>query len=559
VTSQVFRAGLLIRTAAHLRPAQVVHRARLRGQKAALQRWGDPITRRLARPTHVSWGWPESFEPLDARLMGGSPSPEANASGTFQFLAQTRHLGDPPTWDSGQGDQLWRYHLHYWEWAWPFAALDDRAWAQTAFARLWRSWKTGTTVGRWEAWSPYVVSLRAWVMCGVHRALVAGAEWEASFIDDVAVHAGFLAANLEQDVGGNHLIKNLKALVGTGVFLRDDRLVTRASGLLARQLNIQVLGDGGHFERSPSYHCQVLGDLIDIAQLLGAAEAPPVDGLEDKVAGMRSWLGTMLLPDGEVPLLKDCTTVGSERLAMLAPAPSPSEPLTVLETSGYAVIRLGRWHLVADVGRPCAPHLPAHAHADTLSFVMMIDGRAVVVDTGTSEYGTGPRRHYERSTAAHNTVEVDGVDSTEVWGAFRAGRRARPCLERAQASDAEVLLTASHDGYRFLAGRPLHRRTWRVTEGEVTITDDVCGGGEHTAIARLHIAGDASMLERAQVTGGVAKVVGPGGWQCGLVARDFGVLVPAACLEVTASGRLPLRLSITLPSDDEHPPIPLGD
>ena len=34
-------------------------------------------------------------------------------------------------------------------------------------------------------------------------------------------------------------------------------------------------------------------------------------------------------------------------------------------------------------------------------------------------------RSYERSTAAHNTVEVDGANSTEVWGAFRAARRAR--------------------------------------------------------------------------------------------------------------------------------------
>ena len=54
-----------------------------------------------------------------------------------------------------------------------------------------------------------------------------------------------------------------------------------------------------------------------------------------------------------------------------------------------------------------------------------MDGVPLLVDTGTSTYAPGPVRDYERSTAAHNTVEVDGANSTEVWGAFRAARRAR--------------------------------------------------------------------------------------------------------------------------------------
>ena len=89
---------------------------------------------------------------------------------------------------------------------------------------------------------------------------------------------------------------------------------------------VQVLPDGGHYERSPSYHCQVLGDLIDVGALLEAAGFPPVDGLDDTVDAMRRWLGAMLLPDGDVPLFNDCTLVGKERLAVLAPAPPAGPP-----------------------------------------------------------------------------------------------------------------------------------------------------------------------------------------------------------------------------------------
>ena len=48
------------------------------------------------------------------------------------------------------------------------------------------------------------------------------------------MHAGFLRRNLETDVGGNHLIKNLKALAGLAVFFGDDALLAgRSAGCAA--------------------------------------------------------------------------------------------------------------------------------------------------------------------------------------------------------------------------------------------------------------------------------------------------------------------------------------
>ena len=85
----------------------------------------------------------------------------------------------------------------------------------------------------------------------------------------------------------------------------------------------------------------------------------------------------------------------------------------------------GGWHLLADIGPPCPPSLPGHAHADTFGCLVHVDGVPLLVDTGTSTYEPGPVRRYERSTAAHSTLQVDGADSTEVWGVFRAARRAR--------------------------------------------------------------------------------------------------------------------------------------
>ena len=304
---------------------------------------------------------------------------------------------------------------------------------------------------------------------------------------ELAAHAGFLRRNLETDVGGNHLIKNLKALVGLAVFFGDDRLLSRALGRLRRQLLVQVLPDGGHYERAPAYHCQVLGDLVDIGRLLRAVGCDDQAGLPEKIAAMRRWLGLVLSPGGDVPLLNDGFPVSRKLLAELAPAPPPGRPLQVLPDTGLARAAAGGWQLLADIGPPCPRELPAHAHADTLSCLVHVDGVPLLIDTGTSTYAAGAVRDRERSTSAHNTLEVGGRDSTEIWGAFRAGRRARVRDVRARVDRGTVTVEAAHDGYRNLPG-PLHRRRWALRAGELRVDDTVTGAGRHRIVLRWHLA-----------------------------------------------------------------------
>lgn len=537
-------------TVAHLRPSQVAHRVRLRCQRS-LGAWLPETVWRSHREVPAP-GWPPGFEPLDRRLALGCPSPEANAAGAFSFLGETRDLGDPHDWAQAEASHLWRFHLHYFEWAWGFAAHRDRAWARAALAELWRSWRAATTVGRGDTWSPYVASIRAWALCGVFDSLIRGSAIEQDVVDHLVAHRRFLRAHIEYDVGGNHLVKNLKALIGLGVFLGDNRCARTVGRLLAHQLPIQVLEDGGHYERSPSYHCQVLGDLLDVRTLIGGDATNVVPGITEAVASMRRWLGAMLLPDGDVPLFNDCTLVGVSRVEALGPTlPAQDQAVTVLRSSGYVVMRSGRVHLVADVGPPCPPDLPAHAHADTLSYELAVDGRRLIVDSGTSTYEPGARRRFERSTAAHNTVEVDGGDSTEVWGVFRAARLARARLERVVAEDEKVVVTASHDGYRRLSGRPVHRRTWEVGPDGLDVHDEVTGTGTHRVVLRLYLAPGTTVVPHGDgsLTAGEVRISSPTSLEVGTadVATGFGRLASTAVLAVTKDTTLPasFRMSLT--------------
>ncbi len=506
--------GRLGRTVIRLRPAQGGQRARLRAQRMLLDH-SVPLAARwlLAGPEPASGqGWPPAFAPLDSGLWSGSQFRKALRAGELQLLGVPRVIARAGAVDRAGGVDwagadwamagaplLWRFHLYYWDWAWALAAQAPVEQAPppaapALFAEIWRSWHAAVVPGRGPAWHPYPAALRAWSFCGLYRHLVAGGPVDGQFRAELAAHAGYLRRSLETDVGGNHLIKNLKALAGLAVFFGDDALLSWSLRRLGRQLAVQVLPDGGHYERAPAYHCQVLGDLIDIAGLLRAAGLGQPAGLAEAISAMRGWLGCVLTPAGPrtsagtVPLLNDGFPVSAELLARLAPAVPPGGPLHVLPNTGLARISAGWWRVLADVGPPCPRELPAHAHADTLSCVVHVDGAPLLIDTGTSTYAAGPVRDWERSTAAHNTVELDRRDSTEVWGAFRAGRRARVTRLSASVEGPAVTVEAAHDGYRSLPGRPGHRRRWTVRADEMRVDDELTGKGRHRVTVRWHLA-----------------------------------------------------------------------
>jgi uncharacterized heparinase superfamily protein len=543
--------ALLARMAVHLQPGQVAHRARLRVQRTALRRWPQAGRRLLAGPDPATAaGWPAAFVPVDGRASLPWPDLATLALGRVELLGMTRELGEPPDWQHANAPQLWRFHLHYWDWAWGLASDADLTAARTVFARLWRTWQTAAVFGRGDAWLPYPAALRAWSWCGLHRDLVAGSDLEDCFVRELAVHTGFLRRHLESDIGGNHLIKDLKALAGLAVFFADSQLLHQALRRLIRQLVVQVLPDGGHYERTPAYHCQVLADLIDVADLVQATGSEPPPELTLAIRRMRRWLGAVISPTGAVPMLNDGYPVPAELLGALRPEPPAAGPLLTLPDTGLVRASVGGWHLLADVGAPCPDELPGHAHADTFSCVVHVDGMPLLVDTGTSTYAPGCVRDYERSTAAHSTVEVDGADSTEVWGAFRAGRRARVRGFSASCEADVVTFEAVHDGFRRLPGHPSHHRRWSLTTSGLRIDDLVTGEGRHTVTVRWHLVpGSAVRLE----PGGAAVTVGGGTFRvsitasCPLAVRVELRLVAEGFLRTAVAPVLAYRIEAVLP------------
>ena len=526
-------------TVRHLRPVQIYGRIRFRLARPGTDTRPAPTVRARTAP----WSAPVQRQ----RSM--------TDSARFDLLGDTRDL-EQTGWDDPGVDKLWRYHLHYFDDLNAAAAPDRAEWHRALMTR----WLRENPPGRGTGWEPYPTSLRIvnWI-----KWALGGRQLSAECLHSLAVQARWLSRRLEKHLLGNHLFANAKALLFAGAFFDGaEARAWRETGarILRDQLDEQFLADGGQFELTPMYHALALEDLLDLTNLAaafpGVIGAPVADTeWRARVHRARAWLLTMCHPDGEISFFND---------AAIGTAPSPAEldayaarlslptaaphtrPLTLLANSGYARLERGDAVALLDVAEVGPAYLPAHAHADTLSFELSLFGQRVLVNSGTSVYGTGSERERQRGTAAHTTVVLDGANSSEVWAGFRVARRAHP-VDLTSGTLAEgTTVECAHDGYRRLRGRPVHRRRWTMHEQALTITDHVAGSFR-TAEARFHLHPEIRALDagvhgetwRAELglAGGRSATVEVRGARVRLEPAtwhpSFGKSVPSQCIAAT--------------------------
>ena len=500
------------------------------------------------------------FAPRTQFLLSASPL-------HLKFLNVEREFDEPVEWrpdDLKVGTRLWLLNLHYMEF---LEAVEHQR-----FVELIQHWINNNLPyesGYWlDNWNSYSMSIR--VVVWMQQLTRRSEQLEQSYFDQAVsrlidasliAQMRFLRSNLELDIGGNHLIKNIKALLWASKYYRGPEALEwqrKATRLLTNELEEQVLNDGMHYELSPAYHCQVFADLLECYQVLDDGLCRT--SLARKLAQMAQVVADFTHPDGKISLFND---------AGLNMAYSPQQCLDAYEqlfaacviarpkinypASGYFGLRCDDELILIDAGALAPDFLPAHGHGDALSFEWSIAGRRIAIDPGVHVYNAGQWRDFSRATRNHNTVTLDDLDQSEFWHAFRVGRRAK-IIDRDVKFDSDGLqVEASHTGYRRLAGQPVHRRSFTVAPGRINIIDSIDNGLGQSAVSRIMLHPDCRVsatgtnfacivLDELQIMVTCDKPLTISDSWCFL---DFGEKYPTKQISI-AMGQVPCVAKLTL-------------
>jgi hypothetical protein len=421
--------------------------------------------------------------------------------------------------ETGNIKQIWELsrHHHLTVLASAWWLTHDERYAEAVDAQLrswWRTnpfltgihWTSGIEIGvRLIGWTWIRRLLDDWPKVGDLF------EHNDDAVRQIGWHQQFLAGFRSRGTSANnHVIAEAAGLLCGACafpwFAQSDSWRDRASVLLQRELAANTFPDGINRELASDYHRFVLELGLVAAVEADAAGRPLSAETWQLLARMLDAALAVVDVRGRAPRQND----GDEGRAIVVDDPE-LDPWAVAVGSGVALLgapdwaerpsasvqaalfgAIGRQRRVAratarqdtfpDAGltllrsRPTdgpeiwcrcdsGPHgflaIAAHAHADALSIELRHDGTDILADPGTYCYHGEPAwRAWLRSTAAHNTLEVGGVDQAESGGPFLWTTTVHTSTLATEVGDRpHQTWTAEHDGYRRLATPTTHRRS----------------------------------------------------------------------------------------------------
>jgi uncharacterized heparinase superfamily protein len=468
------KAFLYWNTIRYLKPIQIYRRYWFRYYRPSL----NPVLPQVERATQKGiWHY-------------AVPRPQSLVQeNIFNFLNMSHRLADASDWNNPRLPKLWLYNLHYFDDLNAEGSINRVDWHHNLIAR----WISDNPAMLGNGWEPYPISLRIvnWIKWSLGEVIL-----DDRTIQSLYLQARYLSKRVEWHLLGNHLLANAKALIFAGIFFAGEESkdwLNLGQKIFYKQIPEQILPDGMHFERSPMYHAIILEDVLDLLNLAQAYPGAMAVSLEKslRLCSKRMFKAYKILihPDGQIGLFNDAAFQISASYAQLyvyaqslgitnvidcpriSYEKSGDFELNQLMDAGYIRVVSKNACALIDVGAVGPDYLPGHAHADTLSFELSIYDQRVIVNGGTSTYSDIDLRGYERSTAAHSTVEINGQNSSEVWSHFRVARRAYPRDLTVKSIDGGFQVDCSHDGYARLSCSATHTRKWRVTKNTLFIDD----------------------------------------------------------------------------------------
>ncbi len=288
--------------------------------------------------------------------------------------------------------------------------------------------------------------------------------WQA-LLQLIWEHAYFIQRRLNlYSYAGNHTIGECTGLIYAGTlfpeFPESRNWLNTGLMHLQQQVDSQILADGGNRERSFRYLLMIVDLCGLVVMLLKHHNQPTPETIK------QGWLRGCRFLQSFADSPEHLPTVGDsddgfalsrylklswQHMAFTSPSsasiklfgPSGYSNIAGIPVHGSMLFHHGR------LGITCGGF--GHGHADALSVEWKWNDHCILTDPGTYCYQKDLRfRHYFRSTAAHNTIMIDGLDQAQQGEHTAFAWKDTYCARliwHTTTSTGKIIALAQHDGY----------------------------------------------------------------------------------------------------------------
>ena len=397
---------------------------------------------------------------------GDSDNGRKITDGFLSFHNETSHF-DLSTWKKNNSSKLWNHKLHSFQW------VDDVKDLGTNKARIFLRKNILQWIelhNRWDPqnWDIIILSKRICNLLGNIAFFYETADesFQKNFAKSLNKQAIHLLTSLEIKKKNDDKIFIPKAIIISSLcFTNMKPKLELGLEILSEIINEEILDDGMHFSRSPSKHLYFLKSLIDIKNYLGLSGLSVPKTLNEVIAKMGMILKFFKINNYELAIFNEFNLIYSYQLNEIIKRSNTRLKIpTILNNACFKRISQNKLTFIMDCGSPPKEK----THAGSLSFEFSYFGEKLVVNSGSPFVNDKKWIEAMRSTAAHSTVSVDDVNSSDIFYQKDTDTRIAKVWSELLVDKNCYWINSAHSGYKKIFGI-IHNRKIHIDPDNLTI------------------------------------------------------------------------------------------
>ena len=380
-------------------------------------------------------------------------------NGHFGLAGRLAEIGAESPFDIKPPSEDWERELYGFGWLRHLRAAGSELSREQAKALVNDFVRHGRSLGG-LAWHPEIVARRviSWLSNSVLVLDSGEPEAYEAFLRSLTAHLRYLSASYRDTPDGVPRLLTLMALIYAGLCIAEQQaVIDRYARPFSKEIDRQIIPDGGHISRNPEALVELLLDLLPLRQCFVARDRSPPKELTDAIDRIMPMLRFFRTGDGTLARFNGAGPTPTDALAtVLAYDDIEGTPVRTAANSGYVRLEIGTTLIICDLAGAPTTSVSSMAHAGFLSFEMSSNGCPIIINCGAPSAEYSDWRPFARSTPAHSTLSFEDSSSADftVDGA-NGGAPANdspllgPLNGQAAFSDQgdNFRIKGSHDGY----------------------------------------------------------------------------------------------------------------